>query len=372
LQVIDERTLSLTIDRPKNYFLSKLAHPTSFIVDQQAVERGGPTWTENPNGSGPFALERWDRNQIIILQRNVNFYRELARLDRVTFLLGAAANNPLVLYEEGEIDITGVSSFALDRIRDESNPLSQELRRVPQLSLSYIGMNVNEPPFDDPAVRQAFALMLDRDKIAEISLNGSAVPAWGILPPGMPGYNPDLPTIEPDPERVRGLLAESRYGSGENLPPIVAYGGGWTATLREVAADEYGIEIEVRAYENFGAYLSALDSEDLPMFGLAWIADYPDPENFLDLLFRGGSGENYTDYANPRVDALLDEAAAESDEERRWELYQEAELLIVQDAPIIPITHDVEYTLVKPYVRGLEITPLGILDLSTVELVRAE
>jgi ABC-type oligopeptide transport system substrate-binding subunit len=100
------------------------------------------------------------------------------------------------------------------------------------------------------------------------------------------------------------------------------------------------------------------------------VADYPDPENFLDVLFRTGSGENHLGYSNPEVDALLDQAATEEDEAARWELYQEIEQQILQDAPIIPIYHDVEHMLIKPYVRGLEVTPMGILDLSTVELVR--
>lgn len=131
VQVADDRTISITIDRPKSYFLSKLAHPTSFVVDQRAVEQGGADWTAQPNGSGPFAIEHWINGQVMVLARNGNFYRDLARLDGITFLIGAAASNPLVLYEGGQIDITGVPAFALDRVQDTSNPLSRELVSVP-------------------------------------------------------------------------------------------------------------------------------------------------------------------------------------------------------------------------------------------------
>jgi ABC-type oligopeptide transport system substrate-binding subunit len=106
------------------------------------------------------------------------------------------------------------------------------------------------------------------------------------------------------------------------------------------------------------------------LFSLSWIADYPDPENFLDLLFRTDSGQNHMNYSNPQVDDLLDQAASETDDQRRWELYQQAEQIILEDAPIIPIYHDVEYMLIKPYVEGLNVTPMGIIDLSTVELIR--
>lgn len=369
VKVLDERTLTITIDAPKTYFLAKLAHPTSFVMDRRAVERGGDRWTEQPNGSGPFTIERWDHNRLLVLARNPAFYREPARLSRVRMLIGAAASNPQVLYEQGEIDLTSVPSYALARVRDENNPHSRELRRVPQLSLFYIGMNVRLPPFDDPKVREAFTLLLDRQKIAEITLQGAAQPAAGVLPPGMPGYNPALELPRPDIERAKALLAESRYGGIEGLPPIVAYGG-WADRLREVAQRELGLRIEVRDYEDFGAFLRALDTNTLPMFSSGWIADYPDPENFLDVLFRTGSGENHFAYSNPDVDALLDRAAVEPDETSRYELYREAERRILADAPLIPLYHDVEYLLVKPYVRGLELTPMGILDLATVELVR--
>jgi len=372
LRIVDDATVEITLVGPRSYFLSKLTHPSAFVVDRFDVEAGGADWTQSPNASGPFEIENWQRNETMVLRRNENYFGDLARLDRVTFLIGAAASNPLVLYEQDEIDIVEVPSYALARVQDENNPLSEELVREPQLSLNFIGMNVTVPPFDDPLVREAFTLLLDRQLIAEVTLNESVQPAYGILPPGIPGYNEDLPTTEANIERARELIAESGYGSAEALPPIVAYGGGWTTTLREVARDELGIEIEVRGYESFGDYLNALDEQDFALFSFGWIADYPDPENFLSVLFRTGSGENMTDYANPEVDALLDEAAAAEDEARRYELYQEAEQRILEDTPLIPIYHDVQYTLVKPYVRGLHITPMGILDLSTVELVRGE
>lgn len=368
VQVIDARTIAITIDAPKGYFLAKLAHPTSFVVDRAAVERGGPDWVERPNGSGPFLIERWDRDQLLVLARNLNFYRQPARLDRVRFLMGAAASNPLVLYEQGEIDLVFVPGYALARVQDANNPLSQQLSSVPQLSIFYMGMNVSLPPFDDPKVREAFTLLIDRARLAEVSLSGAAQPARGILPPGMPGYNPQLPAVAASAERVRQLLAESRYGGAAGLPPIAAYGS-WALTLRNVAQEELGIDIEVRDYEDFGAYLDALDRAEFQIYGTGWIADYPDPENFLDLLFRTGSGENHTTYGNPAVDALLDEAAVEPDVARRHALYQQAEQQILADAPLIPLYHDIDHLLVKPYVRGLTLTPMGILDLSTVELV---
>jgi ABC-type transport system substrate-binding protein len=370
IQVIDPQTLAITIVGPRSYFLAKLSHPTAFVVDRRTEEADPAGWTEQPNGSGPFMIEEWRHDQRLVLRRNLNYYGDLARLDRVTMLMGAAASNPLVLYETGAIDFTSVPAYALDRVRDESNPLSRELVSVPQLSLSYIGMNVNRAPFDDVNVRQAFTLLIDQARLANVTLSGGVQAARGILPPGMPGYNEQLPDPQVDLKRARQLLRESSYGGAEQLPPIVGYGGGWVGLLRDLAEEELGVMIEVRAYENFGDYLDALDEAQFALFDIGWVADYPDPQNFLDVLFRSGSQENYSAYASPEVDALLDQAASEADEMTRWQLYQEAERQILADAPIIPLYHNIDYVLIKPYVHGLNVTPMGILDLSTAELIR--
>lgn len=368
LSAADDRTLTITIDAPKGYFLAKLSHPTSYVVDRRAVAAGAD-WTERPNGSGPFTIERWDHDELLVLARNLSYYRPLARLDRVRFLMGAAASNPLVLYEQGEIDVTEVPSYALARAQDESGALARELVSVPELSLTYLGLNVSLPPFDDPKVREAFALLIDRARLAEVTLPGAVTPARGILPPGMPGYDPELPLPAADAARARALIAESRYGDPAALPPIAAYGG-WADTLREVVQEALGVTIEVRDYEDYGAYFDALERAEFQIFGTGWVADYPDPENFVDLLFRSGSGENHTSYASPAVDALLDQAAVETDEARRHELYRQAERQILTDGALIPLYHGINHTLVKPYVRGLTVTPMGILDLSVVELVQ--
>jgi ABC-type oligopeptide transport system substrate-binding subunit len=369
LEQLDQFTVQITIDAPKAYFLAKLAHPTSFVVDRRAVERGGDRWTAQPNGSGPFTIERWDNDRLLVLVRNLNFYREQAKVDRVRFLMGADAANPLVLYEQGRIDLTGVPGFALARVQDPTNPLSAELVSVPQLSVTYIGMNVNLPPFDDPLVREAFSLVLDRERLANVTLRGGAQMARGILPPGIPGYNPDLPEPVANAERARQLLAASRYGGPAGLPPIAVYGS-WASTLREVVERDLGVTMEVRGFEQSGAFFEALKRAEFQIYGTGWVADYPDPENFLDVLFRSGATYNYAGYSNPAVDILLNQAAIATDEQERFRLYQQAEQLILADAAVIPLYHNIDHTLIKPYVRGLNVTPLGILDFSTAELIR--
>jgi oligopeptide transport system substrate-binding protein len=370
VKVIDQHTVQITIDSPKKYFLSKLVHPTAYVVERKTVEGGGADWYKTPNGSGPFDIEEWQTDRLLILKRNEKYYGELAHLDRVTFLMGAAASNPLVLYEQDKIDVTYVNSFALARVQDTNNLLSKELVSVPQLSITYIGMNVALPPFDDPLVRQAFSMLIDKARYAEVSLHGSVESARGILPPGMPGYTMVLPESNVNIERAKELLKKSKYGSAETFPPIVAYGGEAIYVLRDILEEEFGITMEIRSFEKYSEYLETMNASELPMYSTGWIADYPDPENFLSVLFHSASRENHSLYSNPEVDALLEQAAIAESDGTRWKLYQDVERRILDDAPVIPLYHDVDHMLVKPYVKGLVLTPMGIQDLSTVELVR--
>ncbi len=371
LKVVDDQTLEITLREPSALFLLKLTHPPSFVVDRRAVARGGD-WFEQPNGSGPFSIEQWDRRRRLELVPNLRYYGAAVKLDRITFLLGAEGSNSLGLYENDQIDQTEIGSYSLDRINDPSDPLNNELRITPQLSLNYVGFNTALAPFDDPKVREAFTLLIDRVRLAEVSYNGTVVAARGILPPGMPGAQPeDLPEPRADIARAKQLLAESSYGGAEGLPPMVGYtSGGGVGLLAQIAKDELGIEIEIRGQERFGDYLTALDSDPYNLYDLSWIADYPDPQNFLEVLFGSNGQYNRTNYSDPAIDDLISQAKAERDETRRGELYRQAEKRLLEAHIVVPLFHSVDYSLVKPYIAGLEVTPLGILDFTPVSLQR--
>lgn len=371
VKVIDDQTIEITLREPSTLFLTKLTHPPSFAIDRRAAA-GGADWFEQPNGSGPFKIDSWERRRRLELVPNERFYGEPAKLGRVTFLLGAEGANSLGLYEEGKIDYTEIGAYNLDRINDPADPLHGELRITPQMTLSYVAFNTALPPFDDPLVREAFVLLVDRVKLAEVSADNPSDMARGILPPGMPGAKPeDLPDPEDDIERARQLLADSTYGGADKLPPIIGYTqGAGVGTLAQIAKDELGVEIELRAQERFGDFLTVLNSDSFNLYDFGWVADYPDPQNFLEVLFGSAGQYNFTNYADPRLDELIAQAKAERDPARRGELYRQAEKLLLDAFVVLPMSHSTDYSLVKPYVEGLVITPLGILDLSTVSLRR--
>ncbi len=363
VRATDARTVEIRLDAPKAYFLMKLSYPVSSIVDEANVRAGGNAWARKANGSGPFILDRVTADQLG-LRRFERFYAGAPTLERVTILYGQAAGSPMNLYEGGRIDFTRVPISSADRVLVENSPLRAELTVTPSLSLTYIGFNVTVPPYDDPAVRRAFVQAINRERLATVSLEGKAAQAAGIVPPTMPG-GPWLGQPLPyDLAAARAALASSRYGGAASLPRASIYGVGGTlaVTLRKVYARDLGVPLEVVSVD-WPEYLEGLSARAYPAFEITWIADYPDPENFLALLFRTGSGENHTGYSNPEVDRLLAAAAGERDPARRRALYLDAQRIILDDAVIIPAYHSIDYTLVKPHVKGLPLTPLGVLEL---------
>ena len=373
--VVDDHTLEITIDAPKAYFLSKLTYPTAFVVDRENVEGPAQPWTDQPNGTGPFRLAEYQLDFRIVLERNEAYYgAPKPALEQVNFLL--AIGSPMTMYETGELDAVRVYLSDIERVSDPSNPLSKELSTTPILSLFYVGFNVQKPPFDDQKVRLAFNYAIDKDKYVEVVLKDMQVQAKGILPPGMPGYNENLKGYPYDPEKARQLITESEYGDASKLPQITLniFGGGGAADKQvQAVVDMYkqnlGVDIAVQQTD-WETYLWDLKAHRYQMFGLTagWIADYPDPQDFLDILFHSKSRNNDTEYSNPEVDRLLEEARGEQDFERRVEFYQQAEGIILGDAPIVPLTHDADYWLTKPYVEGMIYPPVVIPRLKYISI----
>ena len=247
----------------------------------------------------------------------------------------------------------------------------------PELSIFYIGFNTTEPPFDDTGVRQAFSLAIDKDRVIGQVLKDSVSRAEGILPPGLPGYNEDVQGLDYDLDDARTLIAQWEGENAMEFPSVtftIPGEGGYIPPSLETIMYQWqqdlGVEIQVRQLDS-EAYFYRLEEEKDNMFEFAWVADYPDPQNFLDVLFHSQSKNNFGGYSNEDVDDLLEQAAIEQDEETRFALYQEAEQLIIDDAACLPVWFGRNYILVKPYVKGYTLSPLGIPLLSNVSIESA-
>ena len=375
IKVVDEHTLQIEIDAPKAYFLAKLTYPTAYVLDKENVEAGGRNWADTPNGTGPFKLKEYRIGERIILERNENYYREPPYLESVSMNL--AGGQAMAMYENDEIDITGVGLFDLDRVLDPAEELNKELVVAPpDFSISYVGFNASEPPFDDPKFRQALTHAVNKELIATEVLSELVEPAYGILPPGFPGYNPNLTGLEFDSEKARQLLAESKYADAETRPRIVVTVPGTGGTIGldlevviEMWKQELGVEVEIQQVE-WATYLQDLNQQKFQAYaGLGWQADYPDPQDFLDILFHTESSLNHGKYSNLELDEVLEEARIEPDVNRRIELYNIAEEMIVQDAPWLPLWYTGErYVLIKDYVEDYRVTPMIVPKLKEIRL----
>src|SRR3990172_1208668 len=361
----------------KGYFLAKLTYPTAFVVDRREVGDSScfsnTEWTRNPNGTGPFVLAEWQLAQRIVLTPNADYYLEpKPSLARVTYVL--AGGSPLVMYENDEIDITGVGINDIERIRDSSEPLNAEFTESPSLDTYYIGFNTEEPPFDDPEVRRAFAMAIDKQVLSEVVLKNLVTPANGVLPPGMPAFNDALEGIPFDADGAKALLEDA--GGGGSLGKISLLSSGRGASVGPIIEaiqamweQNLGVTVEVDQ-EEFGLFLRDLDDGNFKMFDLGWVADYVDPQNFLDIKFHSQSPNNEMKYSNPDVDSLLEEARTEQDEPTRLDLYRQAEEMIVEDAPWIPLYHGKSKAPPKPYVKDYFIPPFVIPNLRYVSVTR--
>ncbi len=374
IKAIDPNTLEITIDAAKPYFLSKLTYPTAFVVDQNNVESNPRSWFRRPNGTGPFKLTEWRLGERIVLDAYERFYNGRPSVDRVVFNM--ALGSSLTAYENNELDLSGVGINDIERIRDEREPLNQQFVTQEQLDVWYIEFNSTKAPFDDPKVRQAFTHAIDKDKLVEVVLLDAVRKANGVLPPGMPGYNANLDGLEYDPNRAKQLLSESKYGSAQGLPPITMISSGGGASLGPSSEailamweETLGVTVEVQQSE-FATFLQQIQRGDFQMAEQGWIADYVDPEDFLDIKLHSQSTDNYGRYNNAEFDRLVEQARTEQNSEARMNLYRQAEQIVVNDAAWIPLYHSMDNALVKPYVKDYNVSPLVIPTLRYVSIER--
>jgi oligopeptide transport system substrate-binding protein len=360
IKALDENTLQITIDAPKPYFLLKLTYPTAFVLDNESVE-ADDEWYRHPNGTGPYRLTEWISFERIVYEANQDFYLGAPSIPYI--VVNLYKGNSQRLYETGEVDISG--AYSIERFIDPTEPLHQELHTGVSLCTGYIVFDATQPPFDDVNVRKAFSMAFNRQQYIDVVLDGHALPAHGIYPPGLPGFNIALQGLPYDPAQAHELLKQSKYGT--NLPPIIftnsgvgSYVGSDIAAMADMWNKNLGVTITVENLEpNF--YLDQVYSGNHgQLLSGGWCADYPDPENFADVLFHTSAQQNSGGYSNPQLDALLEAARVEQDVTKRIAIYQQAEQMLVDDAAVLFTVHWLSYKLVKPYVKGYVLTPIDI------------
>jgi len=370
LQAVDVHTLRITLERPYAPFLAHLATAQGGLLPREVYDDPERGYLRRPVGCGPFRFGSWVPGQSITLEAFADYYGIGPFVDRLLFVVIDSQDTALHEYRAGNLDlIDEIPSGQRKALQEE---FGDQYRRWPQIAVRAFAFNHARPPFQgNKALRQAVNHAVDRKFLLEELAEGKDVPVAGILPPGLPAFDPERKGYDYDPDKARRLLVEAGYPNGEGLPELTLLyptNEGHRRMCERVAADLGAVGIRVRLRNlDFAAYLTAITGtlEDPPedeILSFAWVADYPDAFNFLFPNLHSsnlGPGGNYSRYVNVELDALLDEAIRETDTERRIELYRRAETLAVEDAVWLFFYSYRDEALVSPDVQGLILNPLG-------------
>lgn len=380
IEVVDDYTVRFTTEFPFSPLPAHLRHNGGAMVspklieeDYAAMEAGeepGSVINENPVGTGFFKFEEWVPGQHIKLVRNDDYWGEPVKLDSVTFKVVSEDLTRVAELRTGDSHIS--DPLSPSDVAEIENTDGLHVNTQGSVSLSYVGFNMEKEPFNDPRVRQAINMAIDRSQIIDGIYNGVGIPAIGPLAPDVFGYDPNVPGLEYDPEKAKELLAEAGFEDGFSTTL-------WTndnrermdmATNIQAQLKEFGIEVEIEVME-WGAYLDQTANGEHDMFILGWSTVTGDADYGLYALLHSdnvGEPGNRTFTQDPELDALLDEARQTSDAEERAELYRQIQEMLVDIAPMLYIHHQ-EYLLgVSDKVQGLIQDPTGILRLQNVTL----
>jgi oligopeptide transport system substrate-binding protein len=359
IRVVDDRTLEIRLDSPTHFFLELLSFYPLSPVNQKCLEKyGKPAWTkpENIVSNGAFRLQEhrirdrirlvksdtyWDRDNV-----KINIADALSIDDRVT---------ALNLYLTGSLDwVTQPPPSAIRELL-KADPPRNDLNPSPQLTTYHYLLNTNRPPLNDVRVRRALSLAMDREEICRIGTAAGEQPALSIVPPDIPGHTQQ--NCPPrNPELARQLLADAGYPKGLGFPKLEIHYN--TDVVHQAIAElvrkqwqrELGITVTLRN-EEWTSMQATQRRMGFMVSRRAWVGDYLDPNTFLDLFVTDGAN-NCTGFANPEYDKLIADAAQEPDSAKRMTMLEQAERILADEVPIIPIYYYVSRNLVKPRVRG--------------------
>jgi oligopeptide transport system substrate-binding protein len=375
VKAVDDSTLEVRLKQPASYFLSLTTFEITFPQRQDVVEKFGTRWTDPENivTNGPFLLASWRHENEIQLKGNPNFFLGKPAIERVEMFMVNELTTALAMYEQGQLDFIDNHSIpALEKPRLAKAP---GFKRVPQLRGDYYGFAIEKKPFNDPRVRKAFAMAIDRSVLPKL-LQGGQQPATSWVPPGMLAHNPKIGVVYNPPE-ARRLLRESGYPDGKGFPEVTlsyntledhkivaeAIQGMWKRNL--------GVLVRLENQE-WKLFLKRLLNDPPHIFRSGWGADYPDPDNFIKL-FASYSPQNYSRWKNARYDQLIEQAGREMNEQTRVRLYSEAQKILCEvDIPIVPLFTQMETTVLNPRYTGLEYNSMSRLLLKDVRLKESD
>ena len=379
VEALDERTLKVTLNAATPYFLQLMDHYSTFAVHPETILKHGAMydrytkWTrvENMVNNGPFNLVEWKLNRRIRVEKSETYWdKENVKLNGVVFYPTENIVSEERMFRVDQLHFT--YEVPLDKL-----PVYQAMENSPLVVAPYLGtyfylFNTTRAPVDDLKVRQALAMTVDRDKLIRTVLHGIYTPAYTITPPGTMGYQPPK-LFDYDPDRARELLAEAGYPNGEGWPGVeVIYNTSENhrkiaVALQQMWKDELNIDVSI-ANQEWKVYLDSIDTMNYAIARRGWIGDYVDANNFLDMYLTDG-GNNNTGFTEAEYDDMIMQRAPKSpSQEERFRVFYEAETMLMEHMPILPIYTYSSKHLIHPSVRDLPSNYMDHLNLKYVWL----
>lgn len=379
LVVLNDTTFQIRLTKAFAPFENYVAMGFGAIIPHEAVEKYGEDYFQHPVGSGPFVFKEWVPDQHLIVERNPKYWdkdefgNQLPLIDKVRFSFIKDDKIQLLEFREGNLEESyRIPNEFFQDIVDEKKQLKGDYTRfnlfaIPALSTQYYGMLNTHPVFKDVRVRKAFSLAVDRERINRYVLKNQAAEAGnhGLVPPPVPGYRHDSIQGFPfDIAKARAYLAEAGFPGGKGFPSVTLQlnaGGGRNSSVAEAVQsmlnENLGINVQLKQVE-FASHLNEVDEGKAAFFRLGWVADYPDPETFLNLFYGknvpkdgGISPINQVRFMDKRFDELFEKAISTPNYDERMRIYEQAEQLAMSQAPMIILFHDEDYRLVQKYVQ---------------------
>lgn len=362
-KVVNKYTFEIDLTQPQPFFIYKLAMPYAYIVPKEVVQKYGENFSHHPVGTGAFELKQWVPGQSLKMVRNPHYFKKgKPKLSEVDYIIGPDESKAMLMFLRGQLEVNSIPSqyFASTITNPKWKP---DIVRSVDFDTYFIGMKNNMKPFNDVRVRRALNYAVDIPHIIKL-LNGRAVKANGVLPPGMPGYNPHVKGYSYNPAKARQLLKQAGYPHGFHSS-IWSYND--ETSIRVVQAiqqnlAQVGVNVSTRPVSTATFAAQYAKKGQVPMFLFLWINDYPDPQDFLYNLFSKETWgtNNSVYYYDASVQKLLDRAQTEMNKGKRFGMYHTAEQKIVNDAPWIFLYHTITYNVHQPWVHNYYLHPIHL------------
>jgi oligopeptide transport system substrate-binding protein len=391
---VNDSTLQIFLKRPFGAFLNILTMKYFSVIPHEAIDMYKEDFRKNPVGTGPFTFVLWEEGTKLIMHKNPKYFEtdesgaRLPYVDGVSVSFIKQRQSAIMELLNEKIDMIS-GADALDDALNSNGELTEEyrkkfdLQRGPFLKTDYVGILIDEKiemvknsPVRLKAIRQAMNYAFDREKMIKFLRKNVGVPATaGFIPVGLKSFDDKVVKgYTYDPDKVRDLLKQAGYPNGEGLPSVTLYTTEHYRKLLEYMQSQFAenhIKVEISVEPN--AVLSdKVNKSEFLMFKKSWVADYADEENFLSKFYSRNfcpGGYNYFHYANPRFDKLFERSMMERNDSLRRTLYQQMDMIVIEDAPVIPMYYDEVLRIVNKRVSGLGINPMNLLNLKTVKKV---